>query len=225
MNNKQICDGNVKLLDALRKTPPIIDWSVECYHYQIKNIPITNKKTIVWVHGTSETGHIFEELGFEMKYFKWDWNALEFVQSKNNQKEIVTIILPSGYEGNRIQKSMISKFKHDYNQSIDIDDEKVAIQVNDSYNSEHGDNDNDNDIFDYNMPLFIRWNGNISELITEFQNKNILREEKKKMITHTNKMIYDYNKWDDISNNYPNFNKYEMVKLNITKEYCLLNDE
>ena len=186
-----------------------------------------DRKTIVWVHGKKELGgHRFEELGFDVKYFKWDWNGINYVAERSNQEEICSIILPDGYEGNRIQKQMMSKLLRETRDDEHEEDEKVAIQIHDEdtlYEDEDGNlNDHVNGLIG---PIFFRWNGDIEQLMNNFKDKNIIKQDRKKIITHTNERNYNYHEWNDISLDYPNFDKHEITKLNVTKTYCLLNNE
>ncbi len=50
-------------------------------------------------------------------------------------------------------------------------------------------NDNNNG----DIPTLFRWNGDIDKLLQDFKNKNVIKEDRKKIVTHTNSMIYDYN--------------------------------
>eukprot|EP01083_Nonionella_stella_P170943 582833_1 len=110
MNDKESGEGNVKLLDTLRKTPPVIDLHIECYHYESNyTIPSGEKNTIVWVHGKTENAHYLDELGLITKCFKWDWNGINFIADKENQSTIAAVVLPSGFEGKRIQGAMLEK--------------------------------------------------------------------------------------------------------------------
>ena len=187
-----------------------------------------DKKTVVWV-GSQSGGFKLEELGFHVQYFQYDWNGINYVSERTNQASICGIILPDGYEGNRIQKSMMTKLRrnesHDQNLNDD-EDEKVAIQIHDdeeeyehSHDVQLGGDDYDGDI------LFFRWNGDIDKLIEDFKGKGIINTDRKKVVTHTDKKSYEYNNWTDISLEYPDFDKHEITKLNITKTYCLSNNE
>ena len=173
-----------------------------------------------------------ERLGFEVKYFKWDWDGVNYVSEKSNQSRICCIILPEGYEGNRIQKSMLTKLEqNDLNHDQNVDeDEKVAIQIHDDeesvdYGHEHVQCGMDNYKFDGEIVVFLRWNGDMDKLIDDFKSKNIVNTDRKKVVTHTARQQYQYNHWSDISLDYPDFDKHEITKLNITKTYCLSNNE
>eukprot|EP00484_Ammonia_sp_Unknown_P021694 CAMPEP_0197025232 /NCGR_PEP_ID=MMETSP1384-20130603/5629_1 /TAXON_ID=29189 /ORGANISM="Ammonia sp." /LENGTH=619 /DNA_ID=CAMNT_0042453739 /DNA_START=25 /DNA_END=1884 /DNA_ORIENTATION=+ len=258
-DNQEIADATVKLLDTLKDTPPVIDWYVESYHYETNNIPPTGRKTIVWVHGKPEHGgHKLEALGFEIKYFKWDWNAINYVAEKENQCNICAIVLPDGYEGTRIQQSMLEKLETDepsqrqlrepssQQQSLQQvplndteDDEKVAIQVHDDEEDADDDeaysdalNRTDSTTMsvgigseDGDAPYFLRWYGDIEQLMDKLREKGVIKEDRKKVVTHSAQKVYDYREWKDISLNYPDLNRYEIMKLSIEKTYCMSNEE
>lgn len=188
-----------------------------------------DKKTVVWV-GVQSGGAKLEEMGFNVEYFEYDWNGINYVAERHNQSSICAIILPDGYEGNRIQKSMLTKMSrnesHDQNLNDD-EDEKVAIQIHDDEEEyEHSIDDVQlgGDAYDGNIQ-FIRWNDDIDKLIDDFKSKGIINTDRKKIVTHSDKRTYQYDHWDDISLDYPDFDKHEITKLNLTKQYVKSNNE
>merc|ERR1712129_2373 len=75
------------------------------------------------------------------------------------------------------------------------------------------------------MPMFLRWNDDIQRLIADCKEKNVIKEDREKIITYESKMLYDYNEWNDVSASYPDFEAHSMTKMNISKAYVFVNDE
>merc|ERR1712154_710302 len=125
---------------------------------------------------------------------------------------------------------ILQKLGNDKNINIDIEeheDEKVAMQIHDDEESENEEvlDLKEYEKYDGEFPVFVRWNGDIQHLLQQLKKYKIIKEDRKKIVTHTNSMIYDYNEWNDISLNYPNFDKHEITKLSVSKSYCLSNNE
>ena len=170
-----------------------------------------------------------------MKYFKFDWSATEYLSDQQNLKQIAAVIVPTGYEGKRIQKQMLYTMNGiDKDEDVIIlndDDEKVTMSIH-----EDDDDDDAEVISQHNesmldmmkngeIPMFFQWNDDIERLLREFKEKNVIKEDRKKVVSHKSAMVYDYNEWNDISCPYPGFEAHGITKLNISKAYVFVNDE
>merc|ERR1711915_1112300 len=81
------------------------------------------------------------------------------------------------------------------------DDEKVQMSI-------RGEDDDDELISQHKesmadmmkngqMPIFFKWNDDIERLIKEFQDENVIKMNRKKIVTLKSQMVYDYNHWED----------------------------
>lgn len=82
---------------------------------------------------------------------------------------------------------------------------------------------NDGNAVEQNIPYFV-FNGGINMLINDFIAKHIIQQQRSRVVTHTASKLYNYNQWNDISNDYPEW-KYDITQLSLDKQYCFMSED
>jgi len=247
----------VKLLDSLRTTPPVIDWTVESYHMQSTLLPpMATRNVLLWIGLQSAEVDAAQtqslaDVGFDVKG-KEDVDGVQFVGDAGNLRRTAVIVLPSGYEGARVESLMRERWKvmnlhsakrtNEFvavqvgggvggaDEAVDLMSEdgssdEVSIQIDDGAEDVHGKAAKTAMTSDDAFPVFVRWSGSMTALLDCLTENGVVREEERKVVTNVSQRVFEYGEWHDESEDYPDFCDTVMFKLNLTKEFVPLNDE
>merc|ERR1719273_748628 len=132
---------------------------------------------------------------------------------------------------------MVEKWDHS---PLNVED-KVTVTIDDEYSENSGDFDSEHartkdseearslsehspSSTDGQCPIFVSFDGDIERLKEQLVAQKVVTAQRKKVITHSESSVYNYNSWRDVSADYPPFDQYVMTSLTVDKHYSFAND-